>query len=95
MSDRNNNLQHEDWKNREDQDLKKDTSRHEESVNRDHEDSKNQKVANTPGTGSADSSTSNDMSTGGLVNSRTGRDRTSVPHTKTFTSGTDDDGQSV
>lgn len=98
MKDKNKNIRNEDWKDRNDQDLRKDVNRKEEMPERGtSKEQDKHKIANVPKSGrsNTEGSTSNNMSTGGLVNSRTSRQRTSVPHQKTFISGTDDDGQSV
>ena len=101
MTDRNNNIEKGEWKNREDQDLRKDVNRKDpvERSGRDEESTQDRekKIANIPGDTSADtsSSSSNNMTSGGLTNSRTSRERTRTSNPKTFITGTDTDGQSV
>ena len=100
MTDRNKNIEKEEWRNREDQDLRKDVNRKDpvERPGRNEEtDEREKKVANIPGDTQADtsSSSSNNMTSGGLTNSRTSRDRTRTSDPKTFITGTDTDGQNV
>ena len=100
MTDRNKNIEKEEWRNREDQDLRKDVNRKdpvERSGRNEETDEREKKVANIPGDTQADtsSSSSNNMTSGGLTNSRTSRDRTRTSNPKTFITGTDTDGQSV
>ncbi|MBA2498316.1 MAG: hypothetical protein H0V30_01165 [Chitinophagaceae bacterium] len=101
MTDRNKDINKEEWRNREDQDLRKDINRQnpKEKSGRDtfEEEEKEKKIANIPGSSQADtsSSKSNNMSTGGLTNSRKSRERTRVPGSKKSITGSDDDGQSV
>ena len=100
MTDRNKNIEKEEWKNREDQDLRKDVNRKypvERSGRNEETDEREKKVANIPGDTQADtsSSSSNNMTSGGLTNSRTSRDRTRTSDPKTFITGTDTDGQNV
>ncbi len=100
MTDRNKNIEKEEWRNREDQDLRKDVNRKdpvERSGRNADTDEREKKVANIPGETQADtsSSSSNNMTSGGLTNSRTSRDRTRTSNPKTFITGTDTDGQSV
>ena len=100
MTDRNKNIEKEEWRNREDQDLRKDVNRKdpvERSGRNDETDKREKKVANIPGDTQADtsSSSSNNMTSGGLTNSRTSRDRTRTSDPKTFITGTDTDGQNV
>ena len=63
----------------------------------DNIDDKEKKIANIPGDTQADTSSrsSNNMTSGGLTNSRTSRERTRTSNPKTFITGTDEDGQSV
>ena len=100
MTDRNKNIEKEEWRNREDQDLRKDVNRKdpvERSGRNEETDEREKKVANIPGDTQADtsSSSSNNMTSGGLTNSRTSRDRTRTSNPKTFITGTDTDGQNV
>ena len=100
MTDRNKNIEKEEWRNREDQDLRKDVNRKdpvERSGRNEETDEREKKVANIPGDKQADtsSSSSNNMTSGGLTNSRTSRDRTRTSDPKTFITGTDTDGQNV
>ena len=100
MTDRNKNIEKEEWRNREDQDLRKDVNRKdsvERSGRNEETDEREKKVANIPGDTQADtsSSSSNNMTSGGLTNSRTSRDRTRTSDPKTFITGTDTDGQNV
>ena len=100
MTDRNKNIEKEEWRNREDQDLRKDVNRKdtvERSGRTEDTDEREKKVANIPGDTQADtsSSSSNNMTSGGLTNSRTSRDRTRTSDPKTFITGTDTDGQNV
>ena len=100
MTDRNKNTEKEEWRNREDQDLRKDVNRKdpvERSGRNEETDEREKKVANIPGDTQADtsSSSSNNMTSGGLTNSRTSRDRTRTSDPKTFITGTDTDGQNV
>ena len=100
MTDRNKNIEKEEWRNREDQDLRKDVNRKdpvERSGRNEETDEREKKVANIPGDTQADtsSSSSNNMTSGGLTNSRTSRDRTRTSDPKTFITGTDTDGQKV
>ena len=100
MTDRNKNIEKEEWRNREDQDLRKDVNRKdpvERSGRNEETDEREKKVANIPGDTQADtsSSSSNNMTSGGLTNSRTSRDRTRTSDSKTFITGTDTDGQNV
>lgn len=100
MTDRNKNIEKEEWRNREDQDLRKDVNRKdpvERSGRIEETDEREKKVANIPGDTQADtsSSSSNNMTSGGLTNSRTSRDRTRTSDPKTFITGTDTDGQNV
>ena len=100
MTDRNKNIEKEEWRNREDQDLRKDVNRKdpvERSGHNEETDEREKKVANIPGDTQADtsSSSSNNMTSGGLTNSRTSRDRTRTSDPKTFITGTDTDGQNV
>lgn len=103
MKDKNKNTGKEVWRNREDQDLRKDVI-HDENIERtgrqsddDNIDDKEKKIANIPGDTQADTSSrsSNNMTSGGLTNSRTSRERTRTSNPKTFITGTDEDGQSV
>ena len=100
MTDRNKNIEKEQWRNREDQDLRKDVNRKdpvERSGRNEETGEREKKVANIPGDTQADtsSSSSNNMTSGGLTNSRTSRDRTRTSDPKTFITGTDTDGQNV
>lgn len=101
MTDRNKNIEKEEWKNREDQDLRKDVSRKDDVERTGREgntaDKKEKKIANLPGDNQADTSSSstNNMTSGGLTNSRSSRERTRTSDPKTFITGTDTDGQSV
>ena len=100
MTDRNKNIEKEEWRNREDQDLRKDVNRKdpvERSGRNEETDEREKKVANIPGDTQADtsSSSSNNMTSGGLTNSRTSRDRTRTSDPNTFRTGTDTDGQNV
>jgi len=102
MSNRNKNTEKEEWRNREDQDLRKDVIRdeHTERAERSHDEDikeREKKIANIPDDTQADTSSpsSNNMSSGGLTNSRTSRERTGRSHPKTFITGTDEDGQNV
>ena len=102
MTDRNKNIEREEWRNREDQDLRKDVIRDEQIDRTDREDDEDieereKKIANIPGNTQADTSSpsSNNMTSGGLTNSRTSRERTRTSNPKTFITGTDEDGQSV
>jgi|SRR5690606_1431108 len=103
MTDRNKNIENEEWRNREDQDLRKDVA-HDEHIERagretdnDDTEGREKKIANIPGNTQADTSSrsSNNMTSGGLTNSRTSRERTRTSNPKTFITGTDEDGQSV
>ena len=100
MTDRNKNIEKEEWRNREDQDLRKDVNRKdpvERSERNEETDEREKKVANIPGDTQADTSSSSsyNMTSGGLTNSRTSRDRTRTSDPKTFITGTDTDGQNV